>query len=197
MDEHGSPVPRDVRRLGVRPGGVDLRRLKQPLPCRQRVDRHAGGLGEAVEGRLIDIEDLRGLGYRKHHQTAVHLALIQKGRDERGQLLLAEIVPVVHQDAVVRQGQHRFGVGDEQVGQFRGARLSVGGGQHQLVDGVGVGHGGDLHIDPLFFSHRLVELIDEIVERGVCLAAVDVPNGNGGRRLLFFRWRGTARTAGH
>ena len=184
MDEHGFPVPRDVRRLGIRPGSVDLRRLKQPLPCCQSVDGHAGGLGEAVEGRLVEIHDLRGFGHRKHHQTAVHFALLQKGGDERGQLLLAEIVPIVHQDAVIRQGQHRFGVGDEQVGQFRGAGLSVGGGQHRLVDGVGVGYRGHLHIDPLLLAHRLIELSDEVVEGGVRLAAVDMPDGDGGGRIL-------------
>ena len=63
------------------------------------------------------------------------------------------------------------------------------------MDGVGVGHGGDLHVDSLLLSHRLVERIDEVVEWGICLTAIDVPDRNGGRRLFFFGRVGTARAA--
>ena len=194
MNEHGLGIPRNIRRLVVGPVRVDLRSPVKPLPCIQILDRYTGSLGEAVEDGLVDEHDLCGFGHRQHHQTVIDRPLLQKGWEEGGQLLLAEIVPVVHQNAVVGQGHHRLGIGDEEVGQLRGARLSVGGGQHQLVDGVGVGHGGDPHVDPLLLSHRLVERIDEVVEWGICLTAIDVPDRNSGWRLFFFCRAGTACT---
>ena len=185
VNEHGLGIPRNIRRLVVGPVRVDLRSPVKPLPCIQILNRYTGSLGEAVEDGLVDEHDLCGFGHRQHHQTAIDRPLLQKGWEEGGQLLLAEIVPVVHQNAVVGQGHHRLGIGYEKVGQLRSSRLSVGGCQHQLVNDIGVGHGGDLHIDLLLFSHRLVELIDQIVERRIGLPAIHVPYRNGNRRFFF------------
>ena len=61
------------------------------------------------------------------------------------------------------------------------------------MDGVSIGHRGHLHIDPAFFPHRLIELGDEVVERGVRLAAVDMPDGNGRGCILLFQRAGASR----
>ena len=194
MNEHGLGIPRNIRRLVVGPVRVDLRSPVKPLPCIQILDRYTGSLGEAVEDGLVDEHDLCGFGHRQHHQPVIDDPLFHESRQESGQFFLAEVVLIVHQNAVVGQRHHRLGIGYEKVGQLRSSRLSVGGCQHQLVDGVGVGHGGDLHVDPLLLSHRLVERIDEVVEWGICLTAIDVPDRNGGRRLFFFGRVGTACT---
>lgn len=49
------------------------------------------------------------------------------------------------------------------------------------MDVLVIRHHGDLNLDALFDANRVVENIDEIVERRIRLATVDVPDGDGGR----------------
>ena len=115
-------------------GGIALRQGVKALPGGKIVIRGAGGRRPAVKERPVDKKDLRGLGQGQDHLPAVYLPLLQKGGDEPLQLLLGEEVPVVHQDVLLRQGQHGFGVGYEHIRQGRRAGVLVGGGQHALVD---------------------------------------------------------------
>ena len=171
-----------VRRVGglrVRPGGVGLRRAVEPLPRGQIVERCARRGGEAVEERLVHEQDLRALGHRQHGQVPVHLALVEKRGDEIIQLRIREIVPVVDENVRVRQCQHGLGIGHEHVRQRRGAGVAVGRREHGLMDGVRVRDAADLHADVLLAADGLVERVDEVVERGLGLAAVDVPDRHG------------------
>ena len=185
VDEHGLGVARNIRRLGVCPGCVNLCRLEKPLPGVEILYCYPRRLREAVEDGLVDEHDLGGLRHRKDDQAVVYRPLFQKSREERRQLFLGEVVPIVHENAVIGQRHHRFGVGDKEVRQFRSPRLFIGGREHQLMDGVGIGHRCNLDVDFLLFSHRLVKLLDEVVEGRICLPAIDVPDRNGGGHFLF------------
>lgn len=109
----------------------------------------------------------------------VHLPLVEKRGEEIRQLRVREIVPVVDENVCVRQGQHRLGIGHEHVRQRRGAGVAVGRREHRLVDGVRVRDAADLHADVLLVADGVVERVDEVVERGLGLAAVDVPDRHG------------------
>ena len=63
--------------------------------------------------------------------------------------------------------------------QRRGAGLAVSRGEHRLVDGVRICDAADLHADVLRAADGLIERVDEVVERGLGLAAVDVPDRHG------------------
>ena len=180
--------------LAARPVRVLLRHGVQPLPGGQLVQACAGLGGEAVKGRLVHKEDLRGFGQRQNDQPVMDRPLRKKFREVARQVFLGEIVPVVHQDAFIRQRQHGFGVGHEQVRQRRCARLLVGGGQHALVDAAGVADAVYPHPDALRLPHGAVELVDQRVHGGADLAAVNVPKGEGdGLLLLLFPASGEAQ----
>ena len=172
-------VVRCVGRLRVRPSGVGLRRAVEPLPRGQIIDRRARRGGEAVKERLVHEHDLHALGHRQHGQMPAYLPLGKKCGDEIIQLRVRKIVPVVDEDVRIRQCQHGLGIGHEHVRQRRGAGLAVSRGKHGLVDGVRVRDAADLHADVLRAADGLVERVDEVVERGLGLAAVDVPDRHG------------------
>ena len=65
------------------------------------------------------------------------------------------------------------------------------------MDGIGIGHRGDLDVDFLLFSHRLVELLDEVVEGRIRLPAIDVPDRNGGGHFLFLGSRTACKAKEH
>ena len=177
-------VVRRVGRLRVRPGGVGLRRAVEPLPRGQIIERRARRGGEAVKERLVHKQDLRALGHRQHGQMPAYLPLGKKRGDEIIQLRVREIVPVVDEDVRIRQCQHGLGIGHEHIRQRRRAGLAVSRGEHRLVDGVRIRDAADLHADVLRAADGLVERVDEVVERGLGLAAVDVPDRHGHGLLL-------------
>ena len=118
--------------LAARPVRILLRHGVQPLPGGQLVQACAGLGGEAVKGRLVHKEDLRGFGQRQNDQPVVDRPFRKKFREVARQVFVGEIVPVVHQDALIRQRQHGFGVGHEHIRQGRGAWVTVGGGSTLL-----------------------------------------------------------------
>ena len=172
-------VIRRVGRLRVRPGGVGLCRAVESLPCGQIIERRARRGGEAVKERLVHEHDLHALGHRQHGQMPAYLPLGKKCGDEIIQLRVRKIVPVVDEDVRIRQCQHGLGIGHEHVRQRRGAGLAVSRGEHRLVDGVRIRDAADLHADVLLAADGVVERVDEVVERGLGLAAVDVPDRHG------------------
>ena len=110
MDEHGLGVSRDIRRQPVGPGRIGLRGLEKPFPGAQVLDGHAGGLRKALKDGLVYEHYLCGLCNGKDDQVVIYRPLLHEGRDEGGQLLLAEVVPIVHQNAVVGQRHHGLGI---------------------------------------------------------------------------------------
>lgn len=166
--------------------GVPFRQRIQPLPCSQIVVAGAGLCRPAVKQCPVDEQHLGGLGDGQDHLPPADHPLLRKGGDEGRQLLLAEIVPVVHQDLLIRQRQHRLGVRYEHIRQRRCARVVVGRRQHALMDAAAVADQLHLHADVLLGPDGAVELLDQTVQRGVHLAAVDVPQRHGQRlRVLF------------
>ena len=70
---------------------------------------------------------------------------------------------IVHEDVLIRQGQHGLGIGNEEVGQLGRAGIAVGGGQHALVDDVGVAHAVHPHADALLLPDGAVEFLHQHV----------------------------------
>ena len=184
----------DEEALAVRPLCVLLRKGVQPLPGREIFDFRARGGGKAVENRLIDVQDLRRFGNRQHRKAAVHRSLLQKLRQKGIQLLIGEIVAVVYQNTVVRQGQNGLRIGNEHIRQFGRTGVIVSGGKYALVNGVGVANTVHPHTNPLLLSHSTVELLHQHVQRRGHFASVDMPDRHGGRiRFLFSAGSETAR----
>ena len=182
----------DKEALAVRFVGVSFRQRIQSLPGPQILQCRAGHGGIAVKQRLVDIQYLCGLGHRQDGQTSADLPLLQKGGDKGRQLLLGEIVPIVHQHVLIRQRQHRLGIGHKDIRQRRRTGVAVGGGQHALVDGVGVADQLHLYPDVLLRTHGAVELFHQGIEGRIHLAAVHMPQGYGHRLSGFIAASGKA-----
>ena len=171
---------------GIR--GVLLCQRVNALPCSQIVIAGAGLGCPPVKQRPVDKQHLRGFGKGQNRLPPADHPLLTKGRDKRRQLLLAEIIPIVHQYALIRQRQHRLGIGYEHIRQRRCARVAVGGGQHAFMNTAAVADQLHLHADVLLCAHGAVEPLDQAVQRGIHLAAIDVPQRYGQWfRLLFLR----------
>ena len=112
---------------------------------------------------------------------AVDFAIFQKSRHEGCKLVFGEVIAIIDKDALIRQSKNGLRIGNEHIGQLRRPWLSRRCGNDAVVDVLVVRHHGDLNLDALFDANRVVENIDEIVERRIRLATVDVPDGDGGR----------------
>ena len=175
---------------GIR--GVLLCQRVNALPCSQIVIAGAGLGCPPVKQRPVDKQHLRGFGKGQNRLPPADHPLLTKGGDKRRQLLLTEIVPIVHQNLLIRQRQHRLGIGHKDIRQRRRAGVAVGGGQHALVDGVGVADQLHLHPDVLLRTHGAVELLHQGVEGGIHLTAVYMPQGYGHRFSGFIAAPGKA-----
>ncbi len=112
---------------------------------------------------------------------AVDFAIFQKSWHEGCKLVFGEVIAIIDKDALIRQSKNGLRIGNEHIGQLRRPWLSRRCGNDAVVDVLVVRHHGDLNPDALFDANRVVENIDEIVERRICLATVDVPDGDGSR----------------
>ena len=112
---------------------------------------------------------------------AVDFAIFQKSWHEGCKLVFGEVIAIIDKDALIRQSKNGLRIGNEHIGQLRRPWLSRRCGNDAVVDVLVVRHHGDLNLDALFDTNRVVENIDEIVERRIRLATVDVPDGDGGR----------------
>ena len=177
VDKECLAVAGRVRCLCVRPPVILLCHLEQPLPGVELFKRCAGIGRKAVKERLVYEQNLRRLCNGEHRQPPVDLALLQESGDVGAQFLVGKIVAVVHENLRVGHGQNGLGIGDEEVRQLGGARLPVCCPQHRVVNIVGVRHHCDLQLDALLRTDGAVELIDQVIERGIGLSAVDMPDG--------------------
>ena len=107
---------------------------------------------------------------------AVDFAIFQKSRHEGCKLVFGEVIAIIDKDALIRQSKNGLRIGNEHIGQLRRPWLSRRCGNDAVVDVLVVRHHGDLNLDALFDTNRVVENIDEIVERRIRLATVDVPD---------------------
>ena len=176
MGKEGFAVSRDCRCLLIRPGGITLRQIKQPLPGLHLLQTGAGLRSKTVKGRLIDIHDLRGLCYRKDQLSAADPPFLQKLGKKRLARLLVKILLIIQQYPVVRHSQNRFGIGDKHIRQFSRPWIPVCRGENVLMDCVCVRHRGHLNIDSFLFPCRLVILINDRVKRRICLSSIDMPD---------------------
>ena len=175
MGQEGLCIPILIQCLLILPLGILPRSLEESLPGTKVRKLCPCGFGEAVEERLINEENLRGLGHRQHQLLTVDHALLHKLRHKFRNLIIGEIIPVIHQDRAVRHGQHRLRIGNEHVRQCLCPRFSLGCRQHLLMYIVRIGDAGDLHPDVFFLPDGLIEFVNEIIQRRVIRLTVNMP----------------------
>ena len=183
----------DEKALAARPFRISLRHRVQSLPGGQLVQSCAGFGGKTVESRLVHKEDLRGFCQRQNDQTIIDCPFLNKFRKVGIQLFVCEIVVIIRQNVLIRQGQHGLGVGHEQIGQSGRAGVLVGGRQHVFMDHAAVADAVHPHPNALLLPDSTVKLIHQRIHGRVYLAAVNVPEGNGDRFSVVFPAGGEAQ----
>ena len=169
----------DEKALAARPFRISLRHRVQSLPGGQLVQSCAGFGGKTVESRLVHKEDLRGFCQRQNDQTIIDRPFLNKFRKVGIQLFVCEIVVIIRQNVLIRQGQHGLGVGHEQIGQSGRAGVLVGGRQHVFMDHAAVADAVYPHTDALLLPDGAVELFHQRVHGRVHLTSVNMPEGDG------------------
>ena len=183
MNEERLSVVHDVGRKAVCPFLIGTAGIKQALPSPQTVNGDARRSGEAIEISFVDKKKLGGFGDGQAHKTSAHFTILQKRRHKSSKLFFSEVVSIIDKDVLIGQGKNGFWIRDEHIGQLRRSGFAHSCGNDAIVDVLVVRHHGDFHLNALFNTNRVVEDLDEVVERRVRLSTIDMPDSDSNRLI--------------